>query len=142
MNLKLMLAVILSIVGPAASAQSAPPETVVRVIDGDTLSIAGEWSPYNLHWTVRILGIDTPEKGRLAKCEREKLLSKEASALVASLLSRDRRVFLSQVKHDKYGGRINAVVYLMDGRSIADILIAAKLAKRYNGNGPKPSWCY
>ena len=142
MKLKIIAAAFLAIIAPSASAQTANPETVVKVIDGDTFSIAADWSPYGLEWRVRILGIDTPEKGRLAKCAREKELSKQATALVDSLLTRDHRVYLTNVKHDKYGGRINADVRLMDGRSIADILIAAKLAKRYNGNGPKPSWCY
>ena len=131
---------LLMLTTPAIAQQHT--ETVTKVIDGDTFAIAADWSPYDLHWTVRILGIDTPEKGRLAKCERERILSLKATEMVRTLLSKDNRVRLSHVRHDKYGGRINAEVHLMDGRSIADVLLEAKLAKRYNGNGPKPSWCF
>lgn len=118
-------------------------ETVTGVIDGDTLSIAAAWSPYRLTWKVRIRGVDTPEKGYLAKCKRERELSISAVALTRSLVTNSGgQIWLRNVKHDKYGGRIVADVYTRDGRSVGDALLNAGLAKRYNGSGPKPSWCY
>ena len=117
-------------------------ETVTRVVDGDTVLLAADWSPYDLEWKVRILGIDTPEKGHLAHCEREQKLSKKAQALTESLLGESlMRVRLKSVKHDKYGGRLDAEVILADGRSLGDELIKSGLARPYTGDGPKPNWC-
>ena len=46
---------------------------VTRVIDGDTVGIRVEWGPLELRkLSIRIRGIDTPEKGYRAKCEFEK----------------------------------------------------------------------
>lgn len=118
-------------------------ERVKKVKDGDTLQLGAEWSPYDLEWSVRVSGIDTPEKGTRAKCGRERDLSKQATDLTKKLVAEsDNRVTLQQVKHDKYGGRLNAVVVLSDGRVLGDELLKAGLAKRYNGGGPKPNWCY
>lgn len=118
-------------------------ETITEIVDGDTFIIAANWSPYPLKWKVRIRGIDTPEKGYRAKCEREKELAAQATALAEQLAHETLgRVKLRNVEHDKYGGRIDADVILADGRSMGGQLIKAGLAKPYNGNGPKPSWCY
>lgn len=118
-------------------------EKVAYVKDGDTFEIAAEWSPYDLKWSVRVLGIDTPEKGYRAKCEREKRMSAKATALTERLIQESgNNVRLERVKHDKYGGRINASVVLADGSRLEDHLVQAGLAKLYNGGGPKPSWCY
>lgn len=118
-------------------------ETVTRLKDGDTFEIAANWSPYDLDWSVRVLGIDTPEKGHLAKCDIERDRAARARALATRLLNESQgRVRLVRVKHDKYGGRIDAEVILANGESLGDELIAAGLARPYNGNGPKPNWCY
>jgi micrococcal nuclease len=117
-------------------------ETVARVIDGDTFLIAANWSPYPLDWRIRVIGIDTPEKGYLAKCDREREKSAEATALATSLIEESLgRVRLKQVQHDKYGGRLDAEVILADGRSLGAELIKAGVARPYNGSGPKPNWC-
>ncbi len=125
-------------------AQKTYTDEVVRVIDGDTFVIRANWNPYpDLDWKIRILGIDTPEKGKLADCQRERDLSAKAQALSESLIAQSgNRVTLTNVQHDKYGGRLNADVYLSNGTSLAQQLIANKVAKPYNGNGPKPKWCF
>jgi micrococcal nuclease len=118
-------------------------ETVTRVIDGDTFEIDSRWSPYDLIWRVRVAGIDTPEKGHRASCERERQLSTQATEMTRRLLDESLgRVRLRNVEHDKYGGRIVANVILANGKSLGDELLAARLARQYNGNGPKPNWCY
>lgn len=123
--------------------QNQTSEVVTKVIDGDTLAIDAKWSPYGLSWKVRVRGIDTPEQGTRAKCSVEKNRAARAKALVQqAIASSNSRIRLQNVEHDKYGGRIVADVYLSDGSSLADRLLAAKLAKRYNGSGPKPVWCY
>ena len=119
-------------------------ETVIRVVDGDTFQISALWNPYpNLEWKVRILGIDTPEKGTLAKCSRESDLSHQAQDLTTKLIAESNgHVVLRNVNHDKYGGRLDANVYLSDGRSLGQELLNSKLARPYNGSGPKPNWCF
>lgn len=118
-------------------------ETVRDVKDGDTIGIMANWSPYGLEWSVRVRGIDTPEKGHLAKCMRERELSRQATVLTTKLIAESKgKIVLSDVEHDKYGGRILADVYLQNGKSLATELINSGLARRYNGSGPKPNWCY
>lgn len=117
-------------------------ETITRVVDGDTLEIAAEWSPYPLEWRVRILGIDTPEKGSRARCTRERELSAQAQAMTERMVRETlNRVRLRNVRHDAYGGRLDADVIMANGRSMGEELLRAGLARRYNGNGPKPNWC-
>lgn len=115
---------------------------VIRVIDGDTFIFDAPWDPFGLEWKIRIRGIDTPEKGYLAKCEREKELAARAKALAEEQITQSGGlVILTSVKHDKYGGRYDADVRLLDGTSLADSLLTARLAKLYNGGGPRPNWC-
>lgn len=126
-------------------AHAAPPEKVARVIDGDTFVLDAKWSPYPLVWQVRILGIDTPEKGHLAKCPEEAEHSKKAMKHTADMLFlAGNKATLTQVSHDKYGGRLDAKVTLrIDGKPVdlGESLIAAGYARPYSGEGPKPDWC-
>lgn len=73
---------------------TAPPLTVTRVIDGDTVETSAGY-------TIRMLGIDTPEKGQCGYEEAKDLLS----ALVL-----DKRIGIgaggSSEKEDKYGRKL------------------------------------
>jgi endonuclease YncB( thermonuclease family) len=121
----------------------AQEEQVQAVIDGDTVLLDAKWSPYELEWKVRIKGVDTPEKGKFAKCSSERVLAKVATIELQKLLKNSgNKILLSHVSHDKYGGRILAEVYLPDGRKVSDILISKGVAKPYHGRGPKPNWCH
>ena len=130
-------------------AQQYPPprsnhfETITRVKDADTYVIDARWSPYDLEWAIRLNGVDAPEKGARAECSRERQLQEEGEAFVRRAFAESLdRVRLRNVKHDKWGGRLDADVILSDGRSLAKELIARGYAKPYNGNGPRPRWCY
>lgn len=129
----------------AAPAFAAPAESVSRAIDGDTFVLAAKWSPYPLTWQIRVLGIDTPEKGHLAKCPEEAAHSVLATALANDLIKKSGgRVLLNDVQHDKYGGRLNANVTLtIQGKKadFATLMIAGGFARPYMGEGPKPDWC-
>lgn len=131
---------------PANTVEAQAPanhfETITRIVDGDTVEIDARWSPYNLTWRVRMRGIDTPEKGTRARCTRERELSARAQALTEQLTAQTlNRVRLRNVDHDKYGGRLDADIIMADGRNMAEELLRAGLARRYNGNGPRPNWC-
>lgn len=128
-----------------AHAREADTSSMVRVLsvyDGDTFTIDGSrWSPFpNLTWKIRIMGIDTPEmKG---DCMAERLAARRAKTeLTRMIVTNGNVVILSNVKHDKYGGRFDADVTLRDGKSIKNILLQMGLAMSYTGEGPKPNWC-
>lgn len=112
---------------------------VTRVIDGDTFEVDAKFYPKELgNITIRVSGVDTPEKAPRAKCEIENALAQKATAFTKTLIE-GRRVIISNVKQDKYGGRVVASVTL--GKSnLANALIANGLARPYDG-GTKQSWC-
>jgi len=103
----------------------------IRNYDGDTITfnlpslhpIVGE------KISIRVNGIDTPEiRG---KCEKEKYDAKQAQEMVADILKDAERINLKNMKRGKYF-RIAADVYV-DGENLADILIDAGMAIRYEG---------
>lgn len=117
------------------------PVRVLTVKDGDTFEIDSRgWSPFpNLSWSVRVRGIDTPEKR--SKCAAEKAAAMRAKDFTQALMRRyQNRVWLQAVAHDKYGGRFDAVVVFQNGQSLGDILIKAGLARPYFA-GKRQPWC-
>ncbi|MFZ9469953.1 MAG: thermonuclease family protein [Rickettsiales bacterium] len=116
---------------------------VLRVLDGDTLEINNEFLPQELKLFVRIKGIDTPEKSFRAKCLKEKKLAQKATdfttKLINEAIANKQKIEFSEIKWDKYGGRIVAKVKIGD-KIIGDELIKNGLAKAYFGE-KKSSWC-
>ena len=113
---------------------------VVRVIDGDTIQTRFDMLPAPLSAVkIRILGIDTPEKGYLAKCDNEKLLGAQATKTLRELIGSSITMTLMKFKYDKYGGRVNAVVIVNDTDLGAE-MISRGLARSYDG-GKKSNWC-
>lgn len=116
--------------------------TVTRVKDGDTFEIAFEGgNVLNLTFSVRVRQIDTPEKNPRAQCPEEHALAQAATAFTARHLRPGTRVFLHEVGHDKYGGRILARVRLEDGRDLGALLIEQGYARPYNGEARGDWWC-
>lgn len=110
----LVAAVLLARMGGAPTA-TKHTATVQRVVDGDTVRLAGLGS-------VRLIGIDTPEVyGGRVEC-----FGPEASAYAKSVLRRGSRVRyrVGAEPRDRYG-RLLAYVWLPDGR-----LFNAMLAER------------
>lgn len=94
---------------------------VHRVIDADTLAVQADLGfDVAVNITVRVQGVDAPE---LRTPE-----GKAAAAFVQDLLS-DPRVTL-RTEHDRTFARWVAEVWLADGRSLADVLVAAGHATR------------
>jgi len=116
---------------------------VLRVLDGDTLEINNEFLPKELKLFVRIKGIDAPEKSFRAKCLKEQKLAQKATEFTLKLIDdaqkNKQQIEFSEIKWDKYGGRIVAKVKIGD-KIIGDELIKNGLAKPYFGE-KKPSWC-
>ena len=112
-----------------------------RVIDGDTVEIAVDFLPAPLppKLSIRILGVDTPEKAPRAKCVAEAEKAKKASAFTTESIALAKEISVEIKTWDKYGGRVLGDVFL-DGHSLAAMLIEEGLARPYKGEA-KSSWC-
>lgn len=128
-----------SLAADAADVVSGPVEAaVVRVVDGDTLEVdARIWLGQNLRIRVRIKGIDAPELR--GKCRYERAAAAAArDALIAAIGGRP--VTLHGIQYGKFAGRVVATVRGPDGENLGDQLLAAGLARRYDGKRRAP-WC-
>jgi len=127
----------------AVTAQAEPYDMVVtKVTDGDTIRVdVSDWVLPELGDTmgVRIMGIDTPEKGGRAQCEAEAELGEKATEFAKSMIKVGDTVQVEVVQWDKYGGRFNGIV-MVNGENFAQMQIDRGLAKPYDG-GTKESWC-
>lgn len=112
---------------------------ILRVIDGDTLEIKNECFPKELKLSVRVLGIDTPEKASRAKCDKEAKLAEKASKFTKQFVGKNKTATFRNIKWDKYGGRLLADVEI-NGKSLADELVKNNYARSYDGK-KKGSWC-
>ena len=110
---------------------------VVSVYDGDTFKAEAHiWLDQYVTVNVRVVGADTPELR--GKCQREIDLAVMARDRAIVLMGED--VTLSNISHDKYGGRVDATVTIHDGRDLAAVLIEDDLARPYLGER-RQSWC-
>lgn len=117
---------------------------VVKVVDGDTLQVQPSWLiPELSPLKVRVLGVDTPEHGGLAKCPSEAALADKAkaftTAMVNDAIAKKKQITFANIQWDKYGGRVDATVSIA-GKDLTTELINAGLARAYDG-GKKSSWC-
>lgn len=114
---------------------------VTRIIDGDTVAVAAPWLPDPLkkEISVRVWGVDTPEKGHRAKCPKEDERGKAATKFTQKTLSEAKEIKIHLRDWDKYGGRVLGDV-LVDGKSLRTLLITNGFAKEYFGEA-KGSWC-
>lgn len=116
---------------------------VTEVLDGDTIRVDAPFLPKELVLTVRVAGVDTPEKGGRAKCPEENALSLKATEhtknLIYTAISAEKRILFYNIKWDKFGGRVLADVDV-GGINLAKSLIQNKLGRPYHGE-KKVSWC-
>ena len=137
----MIIFLILILLASPAHAQEFYVYKPVKITDGDTIKLdVSKESPMikKLGLSVRIKGIDTPEKGSKAKCDKENALGQQATKFTTNLVG-NKELLLSDVKWDKYGGRIVANVKV-GGIDIAEELVKKGLARVYNGE-KKKSWC-
>jgi len=114
---------------------------ITRVIDGDTVGIAATWLPAPLkpELSIRVFGVDTPEKGFRAQCPSEAQRGEAASAFTKQLIAASTKRQIVLMDWDKYGGRVLGDV-LLNGVSLRQQLIANGFAREYYGEA-KTSWC-
>lgn len=124
---------------PASEVLPGPiPARVVEVIDGDTVRVRARiWLGQEIEISVRFDGIDAPE--RHGKCAEERRLAEAARDFVAARL-KDRAVQLHDVHYGKYAGRVVARAVLPSGEDVARSLVAAGLARAYDGKA-RGGWC-
>ena len=137
----MIIFLILILLASPAHAQEFYVYKPVKITDGDTIKLdVSKESPLikKLGLSVRISGIDTPEKAPRAKCKKESELGQQATKFTTDLVG-NKELLLSQVENDRYGGRIVASVKV-GGVDIAQELLKKGLARVYNGE-KKKSWC-
>ena len=111
----------------------------VRNYDGDTITfdLPGLHPIIGEKISIRVNGIDTPEiRG---KCEKEKYDAKQAKEVVADILKDAEQIILKNMERGKYF-RIAADV-IVDGENLADVVIEAGVAVRYDGGKKTHKWC-
>lgn len=115
---------------------------VLNVIDGDTVTIEAPFLPDELKKTLRlrIVGVDTPEKGGRAKCEKEMILADKAKTFVQEKINSSKKSYVILFGWDKFGGRVIGDL-ILDGKHLSTLLITHGYASMYNGSGKKKDWC-
>jgi len=114
---------------------------ITRVIDGDTVAFQALWLPDPLkkELSIRVFGVDTPEKGFRAKCPDEDARGQAASAFTKKMVEQSTTRQVVLMDWDKYGGRVLGDV-LLNGQSLRYMLIQQGFAREYYGEA-KQSWC-
>jgi endonuclease YncB( thermonuclease family) len=114
---------------------------ITRVIDGDTVAFEANWLPEPLkkELSIRVFGVDTPEKGFRAKCASEDARGQAASAFTKQMINQSQKRQVVLMDWDKYGGRVLGDV-LLNGQSLRIMLIQNGYAREYYGEA-KTSWC-
>jgi micrococcal nuclease len=146
MNKKITFLLALTFLISGSTTVSAKPKfgdyegaVYVRNYDGDTIT----FNLPNLHpiigkkIRVRLNGIDTPEiKG---KCDKEKYDAEQAREMVGDILKGAEKITLKNMQRGNYFRIASDVI--VDGESLADILIEAGMAVRYDGGKKNSRWC-
>lgn len=114
---------------------------ITRVIDGDTVAFQAPFLPPPLkqELSIRVFGVDTPEKGFRAKCPSEAQRGEMATAFTKQQVAAAKVRQIVLMDWDKFGGRVLGDV-ILDGRSLRQMLIQNGFAREYYGEA-KQSWC-
>lgn len=104
---------------------------VVSVHDGDTLTLDVDLGFYvRVRQACRVLGVNAAELGTDS--------GRAARDFLRKLLPAGTALQVTSVHADKYGGRFDGLVLLPNGRDLADVLVEAGHAARWDGTGSKP----
>ena len=114
---------------------------ITRVIDGDTVAFEANFLPAPLkqELSIRVYGVDTPEKSWRAECPEEAVWGEEASQFTKDQLNGATKLQVAIYKWDKFGGRVLGDI-IIDGKSLRHMLIENGFAREYYGD-KKESWC-
>ena len=144
--MKKIITIALLAISTVAFAQKQTPMviydfTITRVIDGDTVAFNAPFLPPPLkqELSIRVFGVDTPEKGFRAKCPSEDQRGQAATAFTKNAITKAQKRQIAISDWDKYGGRVLGDI-LLDGQSLRMMLIQNGFAREYYGEA-KTSWC-
>jgi endonuclease YncB( thermonuclease family) len=145
--MKKIIITMMAMISIVAFAQGKQKEGVIydavitRVIDGDTVAFQAPFLPAPLkqELSIRVFGVDTPEKGHRAQCESENQRGQAASAFTKAQINASTKRQVILINWDKYGGRVLGDV-ILDGKSLRQMLITNGFAREYYGEA-KQSWC-
>jgi endonuclease YncB( thermonuclease family) len=139
--LLLLVVPVLAIAQPRQKPGVTYDAVITRVIDGDTVAFQAPFLPAPLkpELSIRVFGVDTPEKGFRAQCPSEAQRGEAASAFTKQLIAASQQRQVVLMDWDKYGGRVLGDV-LLNGVSLRAQLIANGFAREYYGEA-KTSWC-
>lgn len=114
---------------------------ITRVLDGDTVAFEANFLPEPLkkELSIRVYGVDTPEKGFRAKCESENTKGLAATEFTKKSIASAKKIEVAIANWDKFGGRVLGDI-IMDGQSLRSLLIKNGYAREYYGEA-KQSWC-
>lgn len=114
---------------------------IIRVLDGDTVVFEATFLPAPLkpQLSLRVLGVDTPEKGHRAQCESENQRALLASEFTKKQIENAKKVQIEIKEHDKFGGRVLGDV-IIDNKKLSEMLIEKGFARPYFGE-KKSDWC-
>ena len=115
---------------------------IIRVIDGDTIDVEAPFLPVELKQklSVRVHGVDTPEKGALSKCELERQKARQAKQFVENEIKKAKDIKVVFKEWDKYGGRVLGD-FEIDGKLLSKKLIDNGHAVAYDGGKKTKDWC-
>ena len=121
---------------------------ILRHIDGDTLAVALHVLPgVSYEASVRVRGVQAPERGGRAACPRERMLGEAVTRFVAQHFPVGSWVYIQNVARDKYAGRILGDVWQWQERtrtwrSLARFLLSreGQWAVPYEDRAQAP-WC-
>jgi len=144
--MKKIITIALLIMSTVAFAQKQKPMNIydfpiTRVIDGDTVAFQATFLPPPLkqELSIRVFGVDTPEKGHRAQCPSEDQRGQAATAFTKNAITKAQKRQVAIADWDKYGGRVLGDI-LLDGQSLRTMLIQNGFAREYYGEA-KTSWC-
>ena len=144
--MKKIITIALLIMSTVAFAQKQKPMNIydfpiTRVIDGDTVAFQATFLPLPLkqELSIRVFGVDTPEKGHRAMCPSEDQRGQAATAFTKNAITKAQKRQVAIADWDKYGGRVLGDI-LLDGQSLRTMLIQNGFAREYYGEA-KTSWC-
>ena len=114
---------------------------ITRIIDGDTVAFEANFLPDPLkqELSIRVYGVDTPEKSWRAECDSEAAWGEQASQFTKDQLNGATVIQVAIYKWDKFGGRVLGDI-IIDGKSLRYMLIENGFAREYYGD-KKKSWC-
>ena len=121
------------VVEDEAAVSVAPGCEITRIVDGDTVEVDCGGGVDR----VRLMGFDTPESFR-AQCSSEAARALAAERFLTGEIARARVVDFAFQGRDRFDRRL--AVMRVDGRDIADVMVAAGHARFYDG-GRRQGWC-